>query len=292
MIKTYGILAYPAGHSLSPVVHNAAFKALGVDAQYGVFEIADTELSQFIDNVRHEPISGLSVSLPYKEAILRYLDVTDKDAKKIGAVNTVVNKGGFLYGYNTDFAGAAEALREVFNDLKNVNAVVLGAGGAARAVIYGILKNGGKVSCIVNRTKENAEKLAKEFSEMFGTQIVGIGSKNEFARFARSCSLSSNPSGRLVFINTSSIWTLNQEADFSEIGKYFSDEYLKNFECFMEIAYNPLITPLIKKAQELGKKYITGDKMFLYQAMKQFEIFTEQKAPAEVMRKVLEQNLE
>ncbi|MDP2642496.1 MAG: shikimate dehydrogenase [Candidatus Peregrinibacteria bacterium] len=279
MINTYGILAYPAGHSLSPVVHNAAFKAIGIDAQYGVFEIPDTELSVFIENVRHEPISGLSVSLPYKEAILRYIDVLDEDAKKIGAVNTVVNKGGFLYGYNTDFVGAAEALKEVFSDLKDVNAVVFGAGGAARAVIYGILKNGGKVSCIVNRTKENAEKLAKEFSEMFGVEIVGLG-------------LEDVKKGGNVFINTSSIWTLNKEADFSEIGKYFSDEYLKNFECFMEIAYNPLITPLVKKAQELGKKYITGDKMFLYQAVKQFEIFTEKKAPVEVMRKTLEQNLE
>ena len=278
MTNTYGILAYPAGHSLSPVVHNAAFKALGIDSQYGVFEIPDTELSAFIENVRHEKVSGLSVSLPYKEDILRYIDVLEEDAKKIGAVNTVVNKGGFLYGYNTDFVGAVEALKEVFSDAKKINAVIFGAGGAARAVIYGILKNGGKVSCIVNRTKENAEKLAKEFSEMFGVEIVGLG-------------LEDPKIGGNVFINTSSIWTLNKTADFSEIGKYFSDEYLKNFECFMEIAYNPLITPLIKKAQELGEKYITGDKMFLYQAVKQFEIFTEEKAPVEVMGKVLEQNL-
>ncbi len=279
MIKTYGILAYPAGHSLSPVVHNAAFKALGIDAQYGVFEIPDTELSQFIENARNEPISGLSVSLPYKEDILRYIDVLDEDAKKIGAVNTVVNKTGFLYGYNTDFIGAVDALKEVFSDAKKVNAVVFGAGGAARAVIYGILKNGGKVSCIVNRTKENAEKLAKEFSEMFGIEIVGLG-------------LDDVKKDGNVFINTSSIWTLNKTADFSEIGKYFTDEYLKNFECFMEIAYNPLMTPFIKKAQELKQKYITGDKMFLYQAVKQFEIFTEQKAPVGVMKKTLELNLE
>lgn len=291
MINTYGILAYPAGHSLSPVVHNSAFRALGIPAQYGVFEIPDTELSRFIENARHEPISGLSVSLPYKEDILRYIDVLDDDAKKIGAVNTIVNKSGFLYGYNTDFVGAVDALKEVFSDLRKVDAVIFGAGGAARAVIYGILKNGGKVSCIVNRTKENAGKLAKEFSEMFGTEIFGFGLDNEFARFARSCPLFSNPSGRLVFINTSSVWTLNKEADFSEIGKYFSDEYLKNFECFMEIAYNPLITPLIEKAQELGKKYITGDRMFLYQAVKQFEIFTGEKAPFDIMKKTLEQNL-
>jgi len=278
MTNTYGILAYPAGHSLSPVVHNAAFKALGIDAQYGVFEIPDTELSAFIENARHEPISGLSVSLPYKEDILRYIDVMDEDAKKIGAVNTVVNKSGFLYGYNTDFVGAAEALREVFSDLKNVNAVIFGAGGAARAVIYGILKNGGKVSCIINRTKENAEKLANEFSEMFGVEIVGIGLTDE------------KKEGN-VFINTSSIWTLNKNMDFSEIGKYFSDEYLKNFECFMEIAYNPLITPLIKKAQELGIEYITGDKMFLHQAVKQFEIFISEKAPIDVMKQTLELNL-
>jgi len=278
MTNTYGILAYPAGHSLSPVVFNAAFKEIGVDAQYGVFEIPENELSKFIVEARQEPIAGLSVSLPYKKEILRYIDVLDEDAKKIGAVNTVVNKGGFLYGYNTDFVGAVEALREVFSDLKNVNAVIFGAGGASRAVVYGILKNGGKVSCIVNRTKENAEKLAKEFSEMFGVEIVGLGTTDE------------KKSGN-VFINTSSIWTLNKDIDFSEIGKYFSDEYLKNFECFMEIAYNPLITPLIKKAQELDKKYITGDKMFFCQAVKQFEILTDKKAPKDVMQKVLEQNL-
>jgi shikimate dehydrogenase len=277
-MKEYGILAYPAGHSLSPVVFNAAFKELGINAQYGVFEIPENELAKFIEKARHEPVAGMSVSLPYKEEILRYLDVIDEDAKKIGAVNTVVNKTGFLYGYNTDFVGFCEALREGFGDLKNVNAVIFGAGGAARAVVYGILKSGGKVSCIVNRTKENAEKLAKEFSKMFGVEIVG-------------CGLEDAKKDGNIFINASSVWTLNKTVDFSEIGKYFSDEYLKNFECFMEIAYNPLITPLIKKAQELDKKYITGDKMFLHQAVKQFEIFTGEKAPREVMRKTLEQNL-
>ena len=112
MTKKYGILAYPAKHSLSPVMHNAAFKALAVDAEYGVFEVPENELPAFMEQVKHEPIDGFSVSLPYKEVMLNYMNEVDEDARKIGAVNTVVNRGGFLYGHNTDFIGSNTALEE------------------------------------------------------------------------------------------------------------------------------------------------------------------------------------
>src|SRR3989338_5066305 len=152
MTKKYGILAYPAKHSLSPVMHNAAFKALALDAEYGVFEVPENELPAFMEQVKHEPIDGFSVSLPYKEVMLNYMNEVDEDARKIGAVNTVVNRGGVLYGYNTDFIGSNRALEEVCGDLNDRKAVVLGAGGAARAIIYGLLKEGSEV-VVVNRNK-------------------------------------------------------------------------------------------------------------------------------------------
>lgn len=275
MTKQYGILAYPAKHSLSAVMQNAAFKALGIDAQYGLFEIPENELADFMKQVRHEPISGLSVSLPYKQVILEYLDEIHEDARKIGAVNTVMNNGGFLHGYNVDFIGAIRALEEVCGSLKGKRVTVLGAGGAARAICYGLLKEGAKVS-IYNRDVEMAEKLAREFSEMFGVDVK-YGSLGE----------TSKASGDIL-IQATSIW---MTASDSKLEDLISLEALGRFDIVMDIVYVPLKTPLIKAAAELGKKIITGDKMLLYQGMEQFKLWIGKEAPIQVMRNALEKNL-
>ena len=160
MIKKFGILANPAKHSLSPVMFNAAFQANGIDAEYGVFEISENQLACYMEQVKHEPISGLSVSLPYKEVIIEYLNQVDDDVRKIGACNTVLNKGGLLYGFNTDYKGSNAALKNIIGDLKDKKIVIIGAGGAARAVAYGVMKEGANVH-IFNRKKSKADSIAR-----------------------------------------------------------------------------------------------------------------------------------
>lgn len=262
MMKQYGILAYPAKHSLSPVMHDAAFKALGIDAQYGVFEIPDHELGDFFEKVKHDPISGLSVSLPYKERVLDFMNEVSDDVKKIGAANTVVNNGGFLYGYNTDFMGSNRALKEV-TSVHGKKVVVIGAGGSSRAIAYGLKQEGASV-VVINRTKEKADKLAADLgveSGEYGTDIHGD-----------------------ILVHAASTWHYNTAAP---LPFFCEEDYLRNFELVMDIAYTPLITPLLAVAKKLGIKYISGEKMLLYQAAEQFKLWTGLEAPVEVMQKAL-----
>jgi len=271
-MKKYGILAYPAKHSLSPVMFDAAFNEAEIDAQYGVFEIKELELPAFIENMKHEPINGLSVSLPYKEAVMDYLNEIDEDARSIGAINTVFNKGGFLYGYNTDYLGSARALKEACGSLKSKKVVVMGAGGSVRGIVYGLLKEDAEVN-IYNRTVSKAEKIAKDFDIEFG-DLENM----------------KNASGD-IFIQASSVWLSSPEMSTEEVDTLFPDKFVGNFDYVMDIVYKPLKTPLLIKAESLGSKIITGEKMLLYQAIEQFKIFTGKEAPADVMRKALEQGL-
>ncbi|MDA1060939.1 MAG: shikimate dehydrogenase [bacterium] len=275
MSKRYGILANPAKHSLSPVVQNAAFKALGIDAQFGIFEVPENEFSTFMDRVKHDPIYGLSVSSPYKRDVMEYLNEIDEDAKKIGAVNTVVYKGGYLYGYNVDYIGINKALAESCGDLKGKRVVIVGAGGAARAAVYGLLKDGAQVS-IYNRTTETARELANIFSAMFGVNIVSGGLSDMLNVEAD------------ILVQTTSIWIDDPDAKLEEL---LPPDYLKKFEVVMDIVYKPLITPLIEAAKSLGIKTVTGDKMFLYQAVEQFKLWTEKEAPVDAMRAALDEVL-
>ncbi len=278
MTKLFGILAYPAKHSLSPVMFDVAFKEAGIDAQYRVYEVREEDLRDFMDKARHEPISGLSVSLPHKESVMRYLDVVDEDAKKIGAVNTVLNKGGFLHGYNTDFVGAVRALKEVVADFSGKRVVVIGAGGAARAVVYGVMKEGADVF-IMNRTADKAASIASEFTEMFDSEIRGGGLEDLFEGD--------------VLINATSIWTKDSGTS-EDLPVFCEKEYLEKFEMVVDISYSTgnVTTPFIQCAKEAGvKNIITADKMLLYQAASQFKIWTGKEAPIEVMREALGRQL-
>lgn len=280
MSKHYGILAYPAKHSLSPVMHNAAFKALKIDAKYGIIELKPdiTEVGQdspllkeFFKEMRTMPIDGISVSLPFKEAVIPYLDKISPDSERIGAVNTITNKNGILMGGNTDFAGAVIALNEVAGTLKGKKVVVVGAGGAARAVAYGLLQEEANV-VILNRTKNRAVQIAMEFAEMFKSEIY-------------AGDLEHLEEGDIL-INTSSIWNTTKLDDMM-LPSFCNPAYVAKFSLVMDIAYKPFITPLLEAAQFAGVPFITGDRMLLYQAAIQFEVWTGKKAPLGVMEEAL-----
>lgn len=263
LIPLYGVIGNPIGHSLSPIMHNAAFAATHKRAFFSAFQVEDLESA--MAGVRALGIAGLSVTLPHKTEVMKYLDWIDEQALSIAAVNTVVNRQGRLCGYNTDAAGALAALQTKI-ELGGRRVVILGAGGAARALVFGVAKAGGQVA-IVNRSAERGAALAKEF----GVQYLTFP---EIEKFQAE-----------VLVNTTSLG-MAPESERIPV----SATLLKPSMVVMDIVYNPLKTRLLEAAEKCGAVAIDGLEMFIGQGALQFEMWTGLKAPLQVMRQaVLEQ---
>lgn len=260
------IIGDPVDHSLSPAMHNAGYKHLGIDDEFiylgSNVKIADVK--KIVESMRvMENFHGLTCTIPHKIEVMKYLDEIDETAEKIGAVNTVLNKNGKLIGFNTDWLGVVIPLEKI-TDLNGKNVLVLGAGGAARAVVFGLLKRGSKVS-IFNRTKQKAVELAKEFN----CQVTDLVIESEISDFD-------------IIINTTSVGMkpLDQETPIET-------EFINNKQIVFDIVYVPFETKLLKEAKKRGAKIVHGIEMLLYQGTAQFEIYTGHKAPEEIMRRVL-----
>jgi len=270
MTKIYGIIGHPVEHSLSPAMHNAAFEVEGIDAEYKLFDISP-ENSEALANFCYESdineIAGFSVTMPYKEAIMDYCDYFDPLARTINSVNTVNNKNSNLNGYNTDSTGAMQALQELVK-LPGKKALVLGAGGAARAIIYGLKEFGANVY-IFNRTAKKAEILA----EQFDVNTINFRGIKE-AKFD-------------IIVNTTPI------GSFPHIEQsLLTEDQINKESVVMDIITNPLETELLKQAKKAGAKTISGERMLLHQAAGQFEIWFNKSAPFNAMEKALYTELE
>lgn len=263
------IIGDPIEHSLSPVMHNAAYKALGIEDQF-VFTAAKIkveDVKKTIKAVRILGVHGLTCTIPHKIEAIKYIDKIDPIAKKIGAVNTIVNKKGKLIGYNTDWLGAIIPLEKI-TSLKNKKVALIGAGGAARAIAFGIKNRGAKLK-IFNRDVKKAKKLAKDFK-------ADYGSLNEIE----------DVSDYDIIINSTSVGMKPLEKQ-SLVPK----KYLHKGQIVFDIVYKPKKTKLLKDAERVGAKIIFGIDMLLYQGIAQFEIYTGLEAPEKIMRKSLEDNL-
>jgi shikimate dehydrogenase len=261
------LIGDPVEHSLSPLVHNAGYKALGLNYAYLSFKVSD--IKQAVEGIRGLGIRGASVTIPHKTGVLKYLDKLEPLAERIGAVNTIVNDGGVLSGYNTDGDGAVKALEEVTN-LKDKKAVLIGAGGAALAIASGLKAKGVRLVAL-NRT----ESKARELAEKVGAE--GYGNLKELAKIA--------PADILINATSVGMWPkINQSI--------VPGELLHNRLTVFDIVYNPRETRLIAEAREKGCTIVYGYKMLLYQAAAQFELFTGLKAPLEAMESALAQALE
>ena len=261
------LIGDPVEHSLSPLIHNAGYRSLGINYAYVLFRVSDVKRAA--EGIRGLGIRGASVTIPHKTSVIKYLDRVDPLAGKIGAVNTIVNDGGILTGYNTDGDGALKALDEVAK-LKGKEAILVGAGGAASAIAFGLKARGVKL-VVLNRTEDKARKLAKRVNA------------EESGNLERLSEISSAD----VLINTTSVgmWP---ETDQSIITKELLHDGLTVFD----IVYNPKETRLLTEARERGCTIVYGYKMFLYQAARQFEIFTGRQAPLPAMESALTQALE
>jgi shikimate dehydrogenase len=262
MMTLYGVIGDPIAHSLSPVMHNAAFKALGMDCYYAPFHVKGRDLHEAIAGARTLGFGGLNVTVPHKEAVIRFIEA-DKAAHDIGAANTIDFKTN--KAYNTDAPGFILALKDNGIEVRNKNVLVLGAGGAARAVTYGLLNNGAAVT-IANRTAAKAADLAaymREFGDVFGTGMERLGEKVAIAD---------------VVVNTTTVGMGDDET-------LVTAAMLNPKQAVFDIVYHPLETQLLKEARAAGAKPVDGITMLARQGALSFEIWTGVKPPLDVMER-------
>jgi 3-dehydroquinate dehydratase/shikimate dehydrogenase len=266
----YGVVADPVGHSLSPQIHNAAFGEAGINAIYVPFRVPFDTLAQFIEDVPRLGIHGLSVTIPHKEAIAKHLTKVTHAVKGIGAVNTVLFKDGEVLGCNTDVQAAMDCLEnalggianEAASPLREKKVLVLGAGGVARALMYGLQRRGAK-TMIASRTRSRAQQLA----DSFGGKCVEWQARHAPVDIVVNCT----PVG------------MHPNVDETP----FNKSSLKPSMIVFDTVYNPESTLLLKEARAHGCRVVSGVEMFIRQATLQFHLFTGKEAPEALMRETL-----
>jgi 3-dehydroquinate dehydratase/shikimate dehydrogenase len=267
----YGVIGDPIGHTLSPHIHNAALAAAGINAVYVPFRVPAENLDTFIDDCPELGVRGLSVTIPHKENVIKMLNKVDAAVKGIGAANTLVFQPNEILGFNTDYRAAVDSLDRAMqeaaaHDRSNFEGklvLVLGAGGAARAVTYGVRSKGADV-VISSRTARRAQALAEKF------ECKWIDWNNRYGV---------TPD---IIINCTPIG-MHPNVDESPYDRL----HLRPFMVVFDTVYNPESTLFIKEARMQGCTVVTGVEMFIRQASLQFKLFTGQDSPWELMRDVL-----
>jgi shikimate dehydrogenase len=253
MRKFFGIIGSPIKHSLSPLMHNYWFKKYNIDANYSIIEADENNLSNIIEKIKDKSLSGINVTLPYKQKIINNIDKIINDAKITGSVNTLLqDENGFIVGENTDVFGLQAAyLKEIDADL-NKKTLVIGAGGVSPSVILALQKSGLKNISIINRTKEKCLFLKKKFN------YLNVLNWNE---------LQSQISNYDIIINATSLGLKNGQ-DFD-----FDFDKCKNDATYIDTIYNPLKTKTFRFLENKGIKVFNGLDMFIYQGQKSFYLW-------------------
>ena len=270
-----GLIGHPVEHSFSPPMHNAAFRALGMDYAYVAFDVQPEDLKSAIEGADALNVKGFNVTIPHKVNVMEYLNELDEVAELIGAVNTIDFKN--LKGYNTDGIGAIKAIEEV-TSIRGKNVVVAGAGGASRAISFYIAKYGAQSLTILNRNESKAEKLA---GDVLGSDLISDVKSDSISE------INSYLKDTDILVDTTPVG-MNPHIDDEPIAK--SENMHENLVVF-DAVYNPNETVLLKEAIKAGAKPVYGIKMLLYQGAESFEIWTGKKAPIDEMEKALKQTL-
>ncbi|MFZ0441542.1 MAG: shikimate dehydrogenase [Methanobacterium sp.] len=271
--NVFGIIGDPVEHSLSPAMHNAAFEKLCLDNIYVPFLVKAEELEDAIKGAHAMGIKGLNVTIPHKTEVINYLDYLDIAAGLIGAVNTIEFGENGAIGHNTDGIGAIRAIEEI-TSVKNKKFIILGAGGAARAVSFQLFLSGAKSLTISNRTVEKADVLRDDLVEKLDNdvKVIDMGLELEQELKDTDILINTTPIGMYPNINQKPLIT----ADMIHKSLIVND-----------IVYNPLKTGLILEAEKAGAKTIYGIKMLMYQGIESFKIWTGIEPPIEVFEKAL-----
>jgi shikimate dehydrogenase len=268
MGKSFAVIGDPINHSLSPNIHSAAFRELNLDSSYIGYRIPKGELESGVEGLKKIKISGFNVTIPHKVEMMKYLDKMDESCSIIGAVNTVVNNEGVLKGYNTDMDGFLEPLKKRNISIQDKKILLIGAGGAARAIIAGMSKEKAERVDIANRTTKNAEKLSE-----FATRI-------ELTTNVKKIEEIKNLQNYDIIINSTSLGLKNELSPISF-------EQINQDSVIYDIVYSPMNTDFIKKAKDKKLEVIYGYEMLLGQATRAFEIWHGMKAPYNAMKKAL-----
>jgi shikimate dehydrogenase len=276
--RLVGILGLPVEHSLSPVMHNAAFAALGLDWVYVPLPVYPDHLGEAVRGLRAMGFAGANVTVPHKQAVLRYLDDVAQDALVIGAVNTIVVRDNDLYGDNTDASGFIAALVEAGFDPRGIYAAVLGAGGAARAVVHALASAGARQVCVYNRHVQRAHELCRDM-----------------ARFHSGVRFEAHPLDAVrdidedvsLLVNATSLGMWPE----TEVSPWPMDLPIPAHLTVCDLVYRPLETLFLTQARAAGAEIVNGLGMLVYQGAAAFEMWTGHPAPVHVMRQVCQEFL-
>lgn len=260
-MEFYGLLGEKLSHSLSPEIHSEILKAINKSGAYKLFEIEKDKLNNFTEALKLLGVKGCSVTIPYKKDIIQYIDVLSEEAKKIGAVNTIYLKDNKLYGYNTDYFGFGYMLDVSSIEIQNKNIVILGNGGAARAVLHYLLDNGANKVYIVSR-KSNIEK--------FEYKNVKVISYEDLKSLKGDILINSTPVGMYPNIENSPV----------------SKDIIENFSALVDLIYNPMETKFLSLGKELNKKVVGGLYMLVGQAVKSQEIWQETYISEDILKSI------
>lgn len=268
--KICSVIGDPIKHSLSPTIQNAAFNHLNLNFIFLAFKVRTAELELAIQGMRSLNIHGLNVTMPHKNKVINYLDEIDSTVEFLNSANTIVNKKGHLHGYSTDGIGAVKALQENGIDLSSSKVVLLGAGGAGRAIAFSIADNV-KELIVLNRDVKKVKNLGLDLKLKFNTNIqYGTLSQDSIQKNLRSSNL---------LINATNVGMIpNSKLSIVD------PKLLNSDLTVMDIVYNPLETKLLSDAKIVGAKTINGVEMLIYQGAASFELWTGRKAPIEIMK--------
>lgn len=273
--KVYGIIGNPVEHSMSPAIHNAAFQALGLNCVYLAFKT--TDVKNALAGIRSLQIGGLSVTIPHKQEVMGYLDEIDPVAENIGAVNTVINDNGILKGYNSDGFGAYRAIKTQCDSIAGESVILLGSGGAARAIGFTISAEEKLAELVIlGQNEDECHTLSEDIRGKTAHKVTADNIKNA-DKYLKEAKL---------LINCTPVG-MHPHVDNTPVAGALLHSGLTVFD----IVYNPYHTRLLQEAAEKKCRIIYGTEMFLNQAYIQFEMWTQEKAPVSVMRQVLFKNL-
>lgn len=285
MTRYIYLIGYPLKHSISPDFQQAALDHYGLDVRYELLESEEEQLAPAVEGLRAPQCLGANVTVPYKEKVVHLLDRVDGLAGVVGAVNTIVNEGGRLAGYNTDVEGFLAGLKEAgFEPMQKV-VVVLGAGGAARAAGFALVREGVSVLMVANRTRSRAETLAEDLARYargsgFVTQVVVVPwEKEQLRRAVSRCQLVVNCT------------TLGMRHTPDEGKSPLSEEMLRGGVLVYDLVYNPRQTPLLTVARKAGAKTVDGLAMLVYQGAAAFKLWTGREPPLDIMLRAAEKAL-
>jgi shikimate dehydrogenase len=278
-MKHFAVIGHPIGHSLSPLMHNTAFKLLGLDCQYELRDIEPASLKRSIEQFKEQNWGGFNITVPHKESIIPLIDEVVPEALKIGAVNTVVIRNGKSIGYNTDIIGVEKALLPVRSKIEGQPCMIIGSGGAARSVAHVLIHDFGIPSIVfVALYPEQAHALVKSLGENNAKFQVVPSNDKEIEKAIKSCAL---------IVNATAIGMYPQILDTP----ISNNKWISGRHIVFDVIYRPLTTRLVNEAKTAGAVTLGGLEMFIHQGAAAFRLWTDRDMPLEEVRRVLEEKL-